>query len=114
VRSLAPDEAALWARVTSTIRPLSRDSKDLQVAEPPQAIGVPSKQVQSPPKLPAVARPRTTPGTTLDSSWDRKLRNGSVGPDRIVDLHGMSLDRAWQAIDRSLERRSREASAWFS
>jgi DNA-nicking Smr family endonuclease len=44
------------------------------------------------------------PGTTLDSSWDRRLRGGAVEPDRVVDLHGLSLDRAWRAIDRALEQ----------
>jgi DNA-nicking Smr family endonuclease len=27
-----------------------------------------------------------------------------VEPDRIVDLHGMSLDGAWRAIDHALEQ----------
>ena len=48
--------------------------------------------------------PRRAPGTTLDSSWDRRLRSGSLDPDRVVDLHGMSLDGAWRAIDRALEQ----------
>ena len=29
---------------------------------------------------------------------------GQVEPDRMLDLHGHSLDRAWEAIDRALER----------
>jgi DNA-nicking Smr family endonuclease len=41
---------------------------------------------------------------TLDGSWDKRLRGGSVAPDRVLDLHGMSLDTAWQAIDRGLEQ----------
>jgi len=40
----------------------------------------------------------------LDGSWDRRLGSGRVQPDRTIDLHGHSLDRAWQAIDRGLER----------
>jgi DNA-nicking Smr family endonuclease len=40
----------------------------------------------------------------LDGSWDRRLATGSVQPDRVLDLHGMNLDSAWQAIDRGLER----------
>ena len=40
---------------------------------------------------------------TLDGRWDRRLRLGDVRPDRIVDLHGLTLDRAWQAIDFELE-----------
>jgi DNA-nicking Smr family endonuclease len=42
-------------------------------------------------------------GTTLDGSWDKRLRSGNVEPDRILDLHGMTLDTAWRAIDRALE-----------
>ena len=32
------------------------------------------------------------------------MRAGKVAPDRVVDLHGHNLDRAWEAIDRALER----------
>lgn len=39
---------------------------------------------------------------TLDGSWDKKLRSGSVEPDRVLDLHGMTLDMAWSAIDGGL------------
>ena len=41
---------------------------------------------------------------TLDASWDKKLTSGSVEPDRVLDLHGMNLDRAWTAIDQALEQ----------
>ena len=47
---------------------------------------------------------RRGPGTTLDATWDRRLRGGAAEPDRVVDLHGMSLDGAWQTIDRALEQ----------
>jgi DNA-nicking Smr family endonuclease len=42
--------------------------------------------------------------STLDGSWDKRLRSGSAIPDRIVDLHGMSLESAWRTIDRALEQ----------
>jgi DNA-nicking Smr family endonuclease len=48
-------------------------------------------------------QPKPVTGT-LDSGWDRRLRSGSVEPDRVLDLHGMNLDQAWSAIDRALER----------
>jgi DNA-nicking Smr family endonuclease len=41
---------------------------------------------------------------SLDGGWDRRLRTGRVEPDRTLDLHGHSLDRAWVAIDHALER----------
>lgn len=67
----------------------------------------PSPRGRVPPVRPAipVARPAVAHRhATLDGGWDRRLRSGSVEPDRIVDLHGHSLDRAWEAIDRALER----------
>jgi len=107
VRSLRPDEAELWARVTSTIRPLSRQpieaSKSLETqakaVEPQRAAAKPAT-LQPPPPPP----PPPRPGTTLDGSWDKKLKTGAIEPDRILDLHGLTLDRAWSAIDRALEQ----------
>jgi len=32
------------------------------------------------------------------------LRSGAVQPDRVLDLHGMTLDTAWAAIDWALEQ----------
>ena len=104
MRSLSPEETVLWARVTATIKPLSREARTSESTEAPAK---PEAKVarSSPPK------PRTAPAppvvnlaTTLDGSWDRRLQSGAVEPDRIVDLHGKNLDSAWHAIDRSLER----------
>jgi len=104
VRSLSPEEAELWARVTSTIQPLSREKAKSQAAEPIRktAVGV----TAAPPKIGRAEPPQQRPpaGQTLDGSWDRRLRNGAIEPDRILDLHGMSLDSAWRAIDRGLEQ----------
>jgi DNA-nicking Smr family endonuclease len=103
VRSLDPDEAALWARVAGTIRPLSRDVRDKNATEPaanraPVKL-IASKSVQSPPPM-----LKPGPATTLDGSWDKRLGSGAISPDRVVDLHGMTLDSAWLAIDRALEQ----------
>ena len=104
MRSLDPDEQALWGRVTATIRPLSRDVRDIpqateKPAEAPSKLS-PTAARHSAPIVPP-ARPR--PGSTLDGSWDRRLNSGSVEPDRVIDLHGHSLVRAWTAIDRGLD-----------
>ena len=109
MRSLSPEEAELWAKVTATIRPLSRDPTDTD------ALNVAEKRtpIVSPKPIPtrSPGRPRPDPKrteilqhATLDGGWDRRLRSGRLEPDRILDLHGHSLDRAWQAIDRGLER----------
>ena len=102
MRSLTPDEAALWARVAATIRPLSR--QPLQPPQPGEATAKAAPK-RAPPKPPVKAPPPPArPGTTLDGSWDKKLKTGAVEPDRILDLHGMTLDSAWSAIDSALER----------
>ena len=108
MRSLSPEETELWSRVTATIRPLSRQAplKALVEAEPMRPQTAPEPRPPSPkPVRKTIAPPsRPRPGATLDGSWDRKLQSGSVEPDRVLDLHGLNLDRAWRAIDSALER----------
>lgn len=108
MRGLSAEEQALWAMVTETIRPLSREP--LSKAEvggqpaapsPPPIAPTPKGPSPRPQIRPAPLRPAIA--NTLDSSWDRRLKSGAVQPDRVVDLHGHDLDRAWQAIDRALE-----------
>ena len=104
MRSLSPDEAALWAKVAETIRPLSREQQP--PAELQAETLAPAKRAgRVPPQRPQAGLPLSRPklGATLDGTWDRKLRSGKVTPDRTLDLHGMSLDRAWAAIDRLLD-----------
>jgi DNA-nicking Smr family endonuclease len=109
VRSLNPDEAELWARVTATIRPLSREPLPKSPEPAPEAPRPTPPPIARRAKGPAPRRapappapPR--PGATLDGTWDRKLSSGSVAPDRVLDLHGHDLDAAWTAIDRALEQ----------
>ncbi len=110
MRSLAPDEALLWAQVTATIRPLSRERPEPADVMPPLAPpAAQPRPMAARPKGPAPRRgpplaPRPTPGTTLDASWDRRLKSGAVIPDRTLDLHGHTLDTAYGAIDHALER----------
>ena len=109
MRSLSPDEAELWGRVAATIRPLSREKVAVQIAEELPQTTAPRTAVVKPPLPPPPQeqrRPPTIPmgQQTLDGSWDKKLRSGAFDPDRIVDLHGMNLDTAWEAIDRALEQ----------
>jgi DNA-nicking Smr family endonuclease len=103
VRSLSPEESALWARVASTIRPLSRNRNSAE--QPVEMVkSVVSPVPNRPLPTPRAQPRRTVPGVTLDGSWDRRLSSGAVEPDRVVDLHGMSLDAAWRAIDQALEQ----------
>lgn len=106
MRSLSPEEAALWSRVADTIRPLSREKLAPKTVEPspkPNAVRSPAKPAVKP-APPHRSRPVPIGNRTLDGSWDKRLRSGSVEPDRVLDLHGMNLDTAWAAIDRGLDQ----------
>ena len=62
--------------------------------------------VAAPVKAGRAPQPRAPqkPGTTLDSSWDRRLSRGLVSPDRVVDLHGHNLATAYDLLDQRLEQ----------
>ena len=108
MRPLSAEEQALWARVTASIRPLSRDKPEVESAETAPAPSASPDAGRSrpapPPRRPPPPPPRRhASANTLDGGWDRRLKSGSVEPDRILDLHGHNLDQAWEAIDRALE-----------
>ena len=104
MRSLSPEEAELWGRVAATIRPLSRETPAPQISEQRREVASRPKTAGAVPRAaPTAAKPIPIGAQTLDGTWDRRLRSGSVEPDRVLDLHGMNLDSAWTAIDRALE-----------
>ena len=111
-RRLAPEEAALWARVMANVRPIEPGRLPAVVA-PVAAPAAPAKQVKSakvPIAPPRVAVPKVVPkapaavGVTLDGGWDRKLSRGVVEPDCTIDLHGHTLDTAYRLLDGALAR----------
>ncbi|MFP5455913.1 MAG: Smr/MutS family protein [Alphaproteobacteria bacterium] len=114
-RRLDPDEAALWQRVTATVKPLSGRTPKAQskaVSVPP----VPASAEAAVPRaqrgrIPPLRVPASTPLTqqkpladTLDGGWDRRLRRGVTDPDWTVDLHGHTLDSAQRLLDRILDQ----------
>ncbi len=103
-RRLDPEESALWARVSSTVRPLRRKAGPSPLPGPPPAL--PSRVQGSPPPAfqprPAPPASRPAPVNTLDGSWDRRISSGRVTPDVIVDLHGHNLTSAHATLERKL------------
>lgn len=97
-RRLSPDEAALWARVVASVRPLDGA---LPAAPPAEVPPLPGRAAPVPPAPP---KRRPPPGTTLDAGWDRRLARGLVQPDATLDLHGSNLATAYDLLDRRLEQ----------
>ncbi len=108
-RGLSPDEAALWARLAQTVRPLAVHSTALVQGAGRNPPPPPKPRVRR--SAPAViaaaslANPaqdlRNSP-QTLDASWDRKLSKAAVQPDFTLDLHGHSLASAHARLDHGL------------
>lgn len=109
-RGLSAAEAALWARVASTIEPLHPDkpAPAIAAAPQPQLPAPPAKRIKGrvpPPLLPPP--PKATPARPLDrhgldGSWERKLAKAQISPDLTLDLHGHSLDAAHARLDAGL------------
>jgi DNA-nicking Smr family endonuclease len=106
VRRLAPEEKALWQKVIATVRPLDPASTEAQPNLPEEpALSTASPGTRIKPRAPTPSPPKANakPGTTLDSTWDRRLARGLVQPDLIVDLHGHNLDSAYGFLDSRLD-----------
>ena len=117
MRSLSPDEAELWARVAATIRPLSREreqsSRNGEGIDQAEQRGPP----QSSPRKTAASAVREHTGKAAAAGNNPRRTAGTGGcaaatvePDRMLDLHGMNLDNAWQAIDRGARAGDRDAA----
>ena len=96
-RPLSEDEKALWAKVIESVEPLDRRPGQARSREKGGA-DLASFAV---PRLPE-RKSAPGPGTTLDASWDRKLTRGRAEPDFTIDLHGHTLNSAYDRLDRAL------------
>ena len=118
-RGLTVGEAALWARLTGTVTPLSgrsakttgptptpplkgRGLDKLKVSVSPSPSGeglgvglVPKRQAPS-------RAPATLDRHGLDASWERKLAKAAIAPDFTLDLHGHTLDSVHDRLDHGL------------
>ncbi len=103
-RRLSADEDALWRRVMATVRPIKPVSPAASApVAPASPVAIAPRPARPPTPRPAPEKRKATPGVTLDGSWDRKLATGTVAPDSSIDLHGHTLDTAYQLLDSALD-----------
>jgi DNA-nicking Smr family endonuclease len=105
MRRLSPDEAALWQRVTGTVRragavtvPVVRGLRGAQLH--PITEAHPRSALPSRPLPPAVGEKASV--NTLDGSWDKRIAGGRVVPERTIDLHGLNLAGAHARLEHGL------------
>ncbi|MDF0488812.1 Smr/MutS family protein [Sphingomonas sp. H39-1-10] len=113
-RPLSAEEAALWARVIASVRPIRPPAPAKPAAAPAPAptaatpAPAPARKVRgrvpAPLPLPVKpAAPRPLTANTLDGSWDRDLSRGRTVPDSSIDLHGHTLSSAYARLDAALD-----------
>lgn len=104
-RGLSAEDRAAWAAVARTIQPLPGKA----LAEPEEPPPPPSVTITPPPRAatpPAPPAPKRPPPELnvgvqpdgLDAKRWRDLRRGLLRPERKLDLHGMTAERAHGAV----------------
>lgn len=114
-RGLTTGEQAAWAHLAASVRPLPGKRRPeaprpavteappspLKPARPAKPAPVPRPAVPAPP----APRPAPRPDQAgLDSHWDRRLKAGRLEPDLTLDLHGHSLETAYDRIMAGLDQ----------
>ncbi|MBA4043937.1 MAG: DNA mismatch repair protein MutS [Erythrobacter sp.] len=125
-RGLSAGEQAAWAHLASSVKPLPGkrrpDPPRIGEGDQPRAgggapaivpavVAKPAKPIGKP-RVPL--HPRAAPGGPpplkgedqpgLDSHWDRRVKAGRLEPDLTLDLHGHTLDTAYERIMAGLDQ----------
>lgn len=104
-RRLTTDEQALWAKVARTVRIMRGKSAPPTVVAEQIAASPPLKAdkifMHAAPQQKHIPSPRS-PVAVLDSSWEKRVRSGTLAPDMSIDLHGHNLTTAHLQLNRAL------------
>lgn len=112
-RGLSSEEAALWNKLASTVRPLHppvqhAKPKEVSAKTVPQPKKLAARKPAAPVHQPVAATPPGIPvghnvgHRGLDSHWERRLSRNSTDPDFTLDLHGHNLEQAYRRLDDGL------------
>jgi DNA-nicking Smr family endonuclease len=129
-RGLSVGEQAAWAHLAASVKPLPGKKRPNPPrngeGDQPKVGGGASKAAPAPPgKFVKPVKPQAKPSPkprpplhhaahgppplkgeegTLDSHWDRRVKGGRVEPDLTLDLHGHTLDTAYDRIMSALDQ----------
>ncbi|MCZ8370785.1 MAG: Smr/MutS family protein [Porphyrobacter sp.] len=118
-RGLSVGEQAAWAHLAASVKPLPGKKRPappkplIPVPAKPQKVAAPAKPAKPAPKPRPSLAVRTVPGVPvapaapdagLDSHWDRRVKAGRLDPDLTLDLHGHTLDTAYDRIMAALDQ----------
>ncbi|KHL24361.1 DNA mismatch repair protein MutS [Croceibacterium mercuriale] len=109
-RGLSADEQALWSRLARSVTPLPGRALPPEPAPAAAPPPVPAKAARKPAARVIPAPPQPDKGRVpplaqqvgLDSSWERRLAKAAIAPDFTIDLHGHTLDQAYDRLHLGL------------
>jgi DNA-nicking Smr family endonuclease len=118
-RDLHPEEHALWEEVTRSVKPargkrVAKAPTDAPKREPAKAPlrAHAAKIPKPPPEPPRVLKPvpqgQSMPG--IDGGTAQRLRRGQIVPDAVLDLHGLTQDRAYSRLLTFIRRGSEDGN----
>ena len=113
-RGLSTGEQAAWAHLASSVKPLAGKTRPeppalpvIPVASQPAVVRKPPFVKPAPvvgPRKPVPPPPASPSAPGLDSHWDRRVKAGRLDPDLTLDLHGHTLDTAYDRIMAGLDQ----------
>ncbi|MBZ8117930.1 Smr/MutS family protein [Roseovarius sp. LXJ103] len=114
-RRVRPDELDLWRQVARTAEPLMRPPAKADLTDsftPKAALSQPApkkplplpafkvgERAQTRDTLPGLTDYHTPAPPTMDRKAFGKLKRGKMKPEARIDLHGMTVDRAHNALN---------------
>ena len=124
-RGLSIGEQAAWAHLAASVKPLpgkKRPNPPRQGESAQPKLSAKAVPALAPAKVPKPAKPAAKPRAPLhqpaahrppplkgedgglDSHWDRRMKAGRLEPDLTLDLHGHTLDTAFDRIMAGLDQ----------
>lgn len=107
-RRLTADEIALWRKVTARAQRMHPETAIPDLPAPAPKSPVPKPPLPKPrPAKPPLDQPVSRspaaparPPLNMDRKTFARMTRGKLTPERRIDLHGMTLDRAHGALTR--------------
>lgn len=106
-RELDPGERALWDEVARSVKPARgkrapkpRETTPAKAEKPPPRPHIAAKAPKPPPEPLKTLAP-VMPGQPMhgvDGATAERLRRGRITPDAVLDLHGLTQDRAYATV----------------
>lgn len=103
-RPLTEDDLLVWRRVARTARPLPGRELPPEEEQTPVADRAASAAAKAAAAAPAERAARQRPPQPAELSGEKRVRRGKVEVDAVLDLHGMTLMQARDALARFLKR----------